>query len=354
MQNVFHFLTLSMLKILGRTPSAGQRAARIAASPYYQNGAFRNIEPTTVQSADFSILKLLRQYMNKPADIRAKAIPSVQPDFNVQGKDIHIIWLGHSSYWIYAGGTTILVDPVLSGYASPFSFIMRSFPGSDPIKPAHIPPVDIVLITHDHYDHLDYECIRQIKAGQYIMPLGVGEHLEYWGISPALITELDWYQSHRYHDKGITFTALPSRHFSGRSLRRAQTLWAAFLLDLPGGRRIFAGGDSGYDARFKEIGWDFPGIDLAILDGAQYGEGWPLIHMKPEQTAQAAMDLGTKALLPVHWGKFNLSLHPWKEPVQRLLKAAQNMPYHILLPSIGQRIGIDERREWEKWWEKAH
>ncbi|MFZ3229348.1 MAG: MBL fold metallo-hydrolase [Pseudobdellovibrio sp.] len=217
-----------------------------------------------------------------------------------------LIWFGHSSYLIKYNGLAILVDPVFCGFASPFSFAIKSFDGTDIYGVDDFPEIDLLVLTHDQYDqydHIDYETVQKLKekTKHTICTLGVGEHLEYWGFLPEQFTELDWWQQKEFSAEN-KITATPARHFSGRGLDRYKTLWASYVLEL-GDFRLFIGGDSGYDDQFKKIGQKFKSFDLAILECGQYGINWPYIHMFPEQTAQAAKDLNAKTLFPVHWGK---------------------------------------------------
>ncbi len=329
-----------MFRILGKSPS-GKRLERIKNSPNYKNGAFQNIEPTEAILKDASMPKMLKEiFFNRPANLSpAIDVTAFKIDLTkLSDTKSSIVWFGHSSYYINHHGFKILVDPVLSGHASPFSSMVKAFKGADIYKAEDIPEIDLLLITHDHYDHLDYKVVLKLKHKfkKVLTALGVGSHLEYWGIDTNKIVELDWWESYRANEK-IEFTSTPSRHFSGRTLKRANTLWSSFVLDL-GNKKIFLGGDSGYDSQFKKIGEKYGPFELAILDCAQYGANWPYIHMVPEQTTQAALDLQAKVLLPVHWGKFALANHPWTEPIERINKSAEFLKVFVNVPVIGQVI----------------
>jgi L-ascorbate metabolism protein UlaG (beta-lactamase superfamily) len=214
-----------------------------------------------------------------------------------------------------------------------------------------MPPIDYLILTHDHYDHLDYKTIIRLKnkVTSVYCSLGVSAHLKYWGYDGNRITELDWWQSSLL-DNNLKLIAAPARHFSGRGIKRAQTLWSSFILK-SANYNLYLGGDSGYESHFKEIGEKHGPFDIAILEAGQYNTMWPYIHMMPEETVRAAVDLKAKALLPVHWGKFTLSMHAWDEPVKRILqKAAElNMPVHT--PKIGEPVAITSFRSSTKWWE---
>jgi len=338
-------------KIFGRLPS-GERLARIKTSPNYREGSFQNIEPTSLMSDNVSIFKLIKDYSDKPKTVNPPSeLPHIKTDLHQLDKEKDlIIWFGHSSYIISLQGFTILVDPVLSGHASPVKFFGKPFPGADNYKLKDFPPIDLLILTHDHYDHLDYKTVSELHktVKQIITPLGVGSHLEYWGVENGKITELDWWQSSVLNN-GFEITSTPSRHFSGRGLTRAKTLWCSFVLNT-GKWKLFLGGDSGYDKQFKIIGDKFDGFDLAILECGQYGKDWPLIHMKPEETVLAATELRASVLLPVHWGKFVLSNHPWDEPINRLSAEATAKNQKFITPLIGEPYTIGEDFNSKEWW----
>ena len=260
-----------------------------------------------------------------------------------------IVWFGHSSYFIHINGKNILVDPVFSGYASPFSFTGKSFKGSDVFTVDDLPAIDLLILTHDHYDHLDYTTVRKLrsKTKAICTSAGVGSHLRYWGIDPAIITEFDWWDRKQIAE--ITLIAAPARHFSGRSLVRNKTLWSSFIL-IAGDYRVYIGADSGYDSHFKTIGEKYGPFDIAILECGQYNEWWPYIHMMPEETVQASIDLKAKVLMPVHWGKFALGLHPWDEPVTRVVAKAKELNVQITTPLIGQPVILNESLPAKQWW----
>ncbi|RYF99288.1 MAG: MBL fold metallo-hydrolase, partial [Chitinophagaceae bacterium] len=289
-----------------------------------------------------------------PNKIPAKALEFVNPDLNSKpATDApEIIWFGHSSYLIKIGDKRILVDPVFSKTPSPFSFIgSKAFPGTDFVKADQFKNIDILLITHDHYDHLDYQSILKIVANvdKIVTSIGVGSHLERWGISTGKINEVHWNQSIEVFDS-IKFTAVPARHFTGRKFKRNQTLWSAFVLEA-GNYKLFLGGDSGYDTHFEKIGNDYGPFDIALLECGQYDKLWPYIHMFPEQTVQAAIDLKARVLMPVHWGKFSLSMHPWNEPINRVTDEAEKRQVPIVTPRLGETTILNKETISQKWWE---
>lgn len=342
---------MSLLKALGKTPS-GARLRRILRSPNYSNGSFQNQIPTEVLKKGTSMWQLIRENRHKPTDnIPPTPIPSIRTDLNTLPTDqATIVWFGHSSYLLQIQATRILVDPVFSGNASPVTLFAKAFPGSDIYKPGDMPAtLDAILLTHDHYDHLDYKTIRQLnpRTNHFYTSLGVGSHLEYWGIPANKITELDWWEF--VQTPNFTLTATPARHFSGRTLKRGKALWSAFVLNTPQ-NNLYLGGDSGYAPHFHSIGEEFGPFDLAILECGQYGIHWPNIHMFPEQTLEAAKNLNAKALFPVHWGKFSLSLHPWNEPIRRLKAAAEAANLPITTPKIGQPFNINHKYPIDPWY----
>ncbi len=307
---------------------------------------------TPMMAEGNSTFRTFIRFLRKPKDNKPSvALPSVKTDLEtVAGPEPVIIWFGHSSYLILIEGKRILVDPVLSGHASPVPFMVRSFPGSDPYGTADIPEIDCLLLTHDHYDHLDYRTIYELqpRIGCIVCSLGVSSHLIHWGFDPELIHELDWHESLPVSDS-LTFTAAPARHFSGRGFKRGMTLWSSFLLKSPT-RNLYLGGDSGYDTHFLEIGQQYGPFDLAILESGQYNESWPFIHMMPEQTLEAARDLQTRVLLPVHWGKFSLALHPWNEPINRIMQAAPGYDFLVTTPRIGEPVVVGGPYPRDPWW----
>lgn len=338
------------LKTLGRSPS-GERLKRIQSSPHYKDNAFQNIHKTTVSREGASMVSALKKLLfdNSTAPPSA-GLPFVRTDLmNLKDEKPTIVWFGHSSYLIKYRGKNILVDPVFSGHASPTSLMIKAFTGTDNYHVNDMPPIDVLVITHDHYDHLDYDTMNLLKdkVKSIVTPLGVGEHLEYWGVRPEIIHELDWWES--VTTEGVKLSAAPSRHFSGRSFKRAETLWAAFALEIDQ-YKIFIGGDSGYDDQFKVIGDKWGPFDLAFLECGQYNEDWPYIHMFPEQTVQAALDLKAKVLLPVHWAKFKLSLHAWDDSVKRVYESAKKNNLPLATPEIGEAFSIGEDLPSKTWW----
>jgi len=341
-----------LLKKIGKHPS-GERLKIIKNSVNYKKGSFQNLRPIQVILEDVSYFEMFKDFINKPKKNRPQqAIPTVKTDLkNISADKPLLVWFGHSSYMIKSKGITILVDPVFSGYASPISFYGQAFEGADVYGTEDMPSIDIIILTHDHYDHLDYKTITALKAqtNMFYAPLGVGAHLEYWGIEPQKIVELDWWDAVSVMDQ-IGLIAAPATHFSGRGFQRGKTLWCSYILKLHG-YTILVGGDSGYGDHFKDIGSEYGPFDLAILETGQYGKNWPYIHMFPDQIVKAAEDLHAKVLFPVHWGKFTLANHEWNEPIKKLMEHAAKRGLSVTTPMIGEPIIIDDQYIYSTWWD---
>jgi len=337
----------------GKLPS-GKRLERIKQSPYYKNGSFQNQNNTPVLTDGVTYFAAFKDFIFgqknqvKPID----KIPSTKTNLlNLdKTKDI-LVWFGHSSYFMQIDGNKILIDPVLSGYASPFSFSIKAFAGADIYKTEDIPEIDYLFITHDHWDHLDYNTIMELKSKikTIICPLGVGEHFEYWGFDKNIIKEEDW-NTEILLDKGFSANTVPARHFSGRLFARNKSLWTAFVFQTPS-MKIFIGGDGGYDKHFAEIGKKFGTIDLAILENGQYDKNWAYIHMNPKEVLQAAQDLNANKILPVHSSKFALSKHKWDNPLELITNYNKNININIITPIIGEEVNLNgDSQIFTKWW----
>ena len=344
-------------KQFGASPK-GERLERILASKNYKNGAFQNLSETPVMTNDGSLFAVMKQYLKKVEGKEpTENLPSIKTNLKQLPDDTlpQLIWFGHSSYLIKIGGKIILVDPVFSGNASPVSFFAKNYKGSNIYSVDDLPELDIVLITHDHYDHLDYKTITQLKqkTKHFVTSLGVGAHLEYWGVETSKITEFDWWQQQEVLP-GMSFAATPARHFSGRKFKRGETLWASYILTF-NGYKLYLGGDSGYDTHFKEIGEKYGPFDLAILECGQYNKFWSNIHMAPEETVKAATDLNAKVFFPVHNSKFSLALHGWKEPLDSVAKVAKSSQKPFITPQIGEVTKLNSSNTYEQnnWWTTA-
>lgn len=337
----------------GKMPT-GKRLERIKKSPNFREGKFQNLSNTPDLTEGTSYYAVIKEFIfdqskrSKPTDslpTQKINLHSLHPD-----KDI-LVWFGHSSIFIQLDGKRILIDPVLSGGASPVSFTTKSFKGTDVYTSEDIPDIDYLFISHDHYDHLDYETTVKLKpkVKKVICGLGVGEHFEYWGYPKSIIFEKDWNESIELSD-GISAAIVPARHFSGRSFRRNQSLWVSFVLKTPT-MKIFIGGDSGYDSHFTNIGKEYGPFDLAILECGQYDKSWKYIHMMPKEVIQATLDLKAKMLMPVHWGKFSLGNHAWDEPIIKVVNLAKEIDLPMLTPMIGEEVKLKDTMSFPAWWE---
>lgn len=353
---------------IGANP-AGERLERIQALTNYHAGKLHNLVPTDMKMPPRTMAKVM-WWMLRGGEGREpeQVIPVVPFDRaaweQVPDDEVAICWFGHSCVLIKLDGVTFLTDPVFGERASTFTFAgPKRFAYTEHMHVRMLPHVDVVLLSHDHYDHLCYETMKELveqRSSQhlrFIAALGVGAHLEKWGVPHASITELEWWQQVDIGSIKLTFA--PSRHFTGRGMtNRFSTLWGAFVLQgkrlrpgVSGSKRIYFGADSGYSPMFKEVGERFGPFDLALLECGAYSEYWPNIHMFPEETAQAAIDIRATTLMPIHWGKFALGLHPWKESIERVTKKADELGLPLLTPRIGRIITALDKSSSEKWWE---
>lgn len=320
----------------------------------YRDGRFRNQISTGVSTTNQNMFRATVDFLRgNPNRAPIRAIPAVNitGSPNTSGDDLRITWLGHSTCLIEIDNQVFLTDPIFSDRASPFSFMgPKRFTTEITFHVRDLPKIDAVLISHDHYDHLDYKTVVELqeKVERFYVPLGVGGHLERWGITPHQIIEFDWWEEKPLGP--LTIVATPARHFSGRSLTdRNKTLWASWTL-IGTKQRVFFSGDSGYSEEFKKIGEIYGPFDITMLESGAYNIAWADVHMMPEEAVQAHLDLQGKLLLPIHWAKFNLSVHPWKEPIQRLLKSAGNHSVAVATPKIGESLLPGENHPHTQWW----
>ncbi len=338
----------------GKLPS-GERLEIIKKSPNYKDGQFQNLSPTPGLVKGTSTTKLFFDFFFKKIENKEpkQNIPTIKTD--IKSLDINqdvLIWFGHSSYYFQLDGKRFLVDPVFSGSVSPVPNSGRSFVGADIYTPDDFPDIDYLLITHDHYDHLDYSTIIALKekVETVICGLGVGEHLEYWKYDKSQIIEKDWYDWVELHP-GLKIILTPARHFSGRTFQRNTSLWTSFVVEATD-YKMYLGGDSGYDSHFKEIGEQFGPFDLAILENGQYNEKWKYIHTFPEEIHTVAQDLNTTRFFPVHSSKFALAQHAWKEPLEKVSQYNQDSDIGMITPKIGELVRLkDHAQIFSKWWE---
>jgi L-ascorbate metabolism protein UlaG (beta-lactamase superfamily) len=343
---------------LGAKPR-GQRLERMKKSPNFKNGAFQTLSPTTMLTPGYSYWGVFYNALFKSsARKRPKAtIPSVKTDLKSIAIDSNVlIWFGHSSYFMQIDGRRFLIDPVFSGNASPIPGTNKSFGGTDIYTVDDLPNIDYLFISHDHYDHLDYETILKLnpKTGKVICGLGVGSHFEAWGYEKERIIEKDWHDTIDL-DGGFFAFVTPARHFSGRGLFKNNTLWCSYLLQTPS-MKIYIGGDSGYDTHFANIGEKFGPIDFAILDNGQYNVAWRAIHTLPDEVLKVAKDLRAKRILPVHSSKFALANHAWDEPLVEIsaLNINSENPVSLVTPMIGEVVFLNEEKQgFKEWWTRV-
>ncbi|MGB3063400.1 MBL fold metallo-hydrolase [Sphingobacterium thalpophilum] len=338
--------------MFGGSPT-GARLERMRRSPHFKNGIFHNLEITPALKKDVNMASLLWHFLfNKNPGLKPQGIvPAVKCDLkNLPSRDL-VVWFGHSSYLLKIDEKLLLIDPVFSDNASPVPGSNRAFKLAVDYTVADFPKIDYLLISHDHYDHLDYETVIKLrdKVERVICGLGVGAHFESWGYSPEQIIEGDWYdQVDLDADVRLTFT--PARHFSGRRFTRNSTLWTSFVLRTPR-YNLFLGGDSGYGKHFKTIGDKFGPFDLAILENGQYNDAWHYIHSLPEEWALETKDLQAKATMPVHSSKFALALHGWKEPMEKFYEVAEKEHSRLITPKIGELVDLSRLDTlYAPWW----
>jgi len=299
---------------------------------------------------------MLRFIFDKPADtVPRQPIPvhKLSREDLLAAPDRSLYRLGHSTVLLKLNGQFWLTDPVFSKRASPVQWAGPARFHAPPISIAELPPITGVILSHDHYDHLDHAAVMELadKTEHFIAPLGVGRRLVEWGIAAGKVQELSWWQSTRV--AGLLLTATPAQHFSGRGLFDGNmTLWASWVIE-DGDTRIFFSGDSGYFAGFKEIGEKFGPFDLTMVETGAYNEQWPDVHMQPEESLQAHIDLRGRVMLPIHNGTFDLSLHAWSDPFERITALAAERRLPLAAPEIGQRLDIRQPATGQEWWQRV-
>ena len=354
---VFAALFLACAPQFGATTGRDELAA-IMDSDNFREGRFYNMQKTQLESTHGGLLKSTVDYLLGGQErTPAGELPVVSVDcgkLRESTQELRVTWLGHSTSLIELDGLLILTDPMFGGRASPIPFLgPKRFSGRKPVTIEQLPEIDIVVISHDHYDHLDYRSILKLKdkVRKFYVPLGVEAHLEKWGVDRAKVEELDWWQESTHGP--LKLIATPSRHFSGRGLSdRNRTLWCSWVIQ-GSERKVFFGGDSGYSEAFAQIGQRFGPFDLTMLECGAYSQYWPDVHMMPEETVQAHKDLGGGILMPIHWAGFNLSLHSWTEPVERLLAETWNRDVIVAVSKIGEMFEPDVYLPQVAWWEQV-
>jgi L-ascorbate metabolism protein UlaG (beta-lactamase superfamily) len=318
------------------------------------NKKFENLSPTPMLADGYSFAGVIYQQLFRKAPRKRpkSVIPSVRTNLHqLSAQEDVLIWFGHSSYFFQLDGKKFLVDPVFSGNASPLRGTNKSFTGADAYTVDDLPFIDYLLITHDHYDHLDYKTIVQLrdKIGSVVCPTGVAKYLLEWGYEQTKIFERGWYEDAVF-DNGLVAHVMPARHFSGRGLFRNRTLWVSYLVRTAS-MKIYVGGDSGYDAHFKQVYEKYGAVDFAILDNGQYNLAWHNIHMLPEEVLQAAADLKATRVLPAHSGKFAMANHSWDEPLSVVTALSKKAGVNVVTPMIGEPVKLrDVQQQFKQWW----
>jgi len=347
-------LFLNISPQFGKSPTNEQKI-EYAKSGHYKEGKFTNQTPTVMDINFWKMIKKLVQASpnRKPRQdiIVEKLNPTVFENSDMQTS--RLTWFGHSTFLLELDGKKILIDPMFSETPAPLPILgPKRFSAELPIEIEELPKIDAIILSHDHYDHLDYKSIQKLKSkvDRYYMPLGVANHLVEWGIEREKIHELNWWDSIDFD--GIELVCSPAQHFSGRGLfDRSTTLWCSWVITGKADN-IYFSGDSGYGKHFKEIGEKYGPFDISLMECGQYNEEWKVIHMMPEETVQAAVDLNSKLVLPIHWGAFTLAFHDWTDPIIRVTKKAKELNMPLTTPKIGQTIILgSEDFPTERWWE---
>ena len=341
------------------TRLSGERLVRAQANPQYRNGAFVNpLPPAGYRAADVWAVFTGQFFGNEvrepPSALPVLAVAPETLKATPAPSGLRAFWIGHASVFIEIDGVRLLVDPLFSEFASPFEFGPKRF-HPPPIILADLPMIDAVLITHDHYDHLDMRSVQHLagRGTLFFVPLGIGAHLQAWGVPSAQVRDLEWWQEESL--KGVRIVSTPSRHYSGRSLGdQNATLWGSWSVIGPQ-HRFYVSGDTGFSDHFRAIGERFGPFDLSFMKVGAYGPGapWLDIHMSPEDAVRAHVDVRARRLFPVHWGTFNLAFHAWDEPIKRTLAAARASEVEVLTPRIGEIVDADRPFAANPWWESV-
>jgi len=344
-------ITAYMVKYLNASIGKAPDSSTIN-STNYDGSTF--INPIETKAGGFGEApKIIKDYIrrnNEGTPNESYNFKEVRTDSIGNGK-VHVNWLGHAAVLLEKNNQYILLDPMLGERASPFTFMGPKRYNPSPISPEDLPNVEAVVISHDHYDHLDYETIKKIhhKVKVFLVPLGIGATLKYWGVPQEKIKELDWHEN--FKTESFTITATPARHFSGRFFSRNNTLWASWVIDYKD-ENIYFGGDTGIFQGFTDIGEKYGPFDLSLIPIGAYNESWHDIHMNPAEGINAFQQLGGGKLLPVHWGTFDLAIHSWYEPIELLTNSDQINNNDLVTPLPGEWINPSYYQSDLNWWKK--
>lgn len=347
---VLIFLFFTVNPVFGGKPDKTS-LDKIHNSKNFDGEKFVNLIPTTVMFQDSSNENKSNSAFKEMFLSKDKKPSKPLPSIKVQEENIldeSITWLGHSTVLIKTQNTTIITDPVFYK-ASPVFFFGKPFEVENKTKISDLPKINVVVISHDHYDHLDYKAIKKLgnDVDKYLVPLGVKAHLVRWGIDENKIEEKDWHENVIYSD--INFTLVPSRHFSGRRFsNRGSTLWGGWVIK-SSSNNIFFSGDGGYSLEFEKIGEKYGPFDISLIEDGAYNEQWKQIHMMPEESVNASMQLNSKIVMPIHWAKFRLAPHKWDEPIIRFLNEAKKNNLKVATPMIGETFTLDNIPQ-KEWW----
>ncbi|NEW06194.1 hypothetical protein GK047_09240 [Paenibacillus sp. SYP-B3998] len=338
---LFGILFMRLYPIFGQKPSK-EKIRTYRQSEHVVNGKFVNLSPMKMDTSIMTTIGTLIDFIKGNPNRRPQRYLPMEPPRFMPSQLTQITWFGHSASMLMMDGKTLLLDPMFGRTPSPFPIFGKPrYSGEMPFKIDEFPVIDAILLSHDHYDHLDYESIQKLKhkVKKFLVPIGVGSHLVRWGIAPDNIQECDWWEELTY--EGIHLVCTPAVHFSGRSLTdRNSTLWCSWVIN-GGQTKVFFSGDSGYGAHFKKIGDKYGPFDLTLMECGQYDERWSDIHMMPEESVQAHLDVKGKLMIPIHWGAFTLALHDWTDPIERVTRAAEVYKVAIATPKIGQTVVVD-------------
>lgn len=347
------------MKAFGKR-AAGLRLERMKASPLWSGEAFRNVHPVLPGLRDGTVPRPSLGDILRPNGRRVPAgpLPALDPVDTWRrpaGSGLRATWLGHSTVLVEIDGLRVLTDPVWGMRASPSQLAGPKRFQPVPVALRALPPLDLVLVSHDHYDHLDYPTIRELarQPVPFVTALGVGAHLEAWGVAPERIVELDWWQSWTLPHADLTVHATPSQHFSGRALKdRNATLWSSLVVETAR-HRVFFSGDTGLTTEYATIRDRFGSFDLVMLEVGAFHPTWGDIHLGPENALKALALLGGGAFLPVHWGTFALAMHDWDEPAETLLALGPERGAQLLMPRLGEPVEPAQGQPPAPWWRAA-